>query len=74
MAWTVVKTAVFTVLDYTMPVLTSMEAVLRAVIQATQEKHVKSVSMQKEIDKKDYLIASCLKVKIIVDVFKLFKD
>ena len=48
MAWTVVKTAVFTVLDYTMPVLISMEAVLRAVIQATQEKHVKSVSMQKE--------------------------
>ena len=32
-----------------MPVLISMEAVLRAVIQATQEKHVKSVSMQKEV-------------------------
>ena len=50
MASTVVKAAVFTVLDYTMPVLISMEAVPKAVIQATQEKHVTSVSMQKEIE------------------------
>ena len=48
MAETVMKAAVFTVQDQTKPAVISMEAVMGAVIQVTQELHVTRVSIFKE--------------------------